>query len=52
VSFFSVFAQRLRLPWRRDIVRFGGISLLNPGLAYTFSLLGLTRTTASMSTLR
>jgi drug/metabolite transporter (DMT)-like permease len=46
-----VFAQRLRLPQRRDIVRIGGIGILNPGLAYTFGLLGLTRTTASMSTL-
>ena len=46
-----VFAQRLRLPQRRDIVRIGGIGILNPGLAYTFGLLGLTRSTASMSTL-
>jgi drug/metabolite transporter (DMT)-like permease len=46
-----VFVQRLRLPRRREILRLGGIGLLNPGLAYTFSLLGLTRTTASMSTL-
>src|SRR6266542_4600667 len=46
-----VFAQRLTLPQRRDIVRLGGIGILNPGLAYTFGLLGLTRTTASMSTL-
>jgi drug/metabolite transporter (DMT)-like permease len=46
-----VFAQRLRLPQRRDIARLGGIGILNPGLAYTFGLLGLTRTTASMSTL-
>ena len=43
--------QRLRLPQRRDIVRLGGIGILNPGLAYTFGLLGLSRTTASMSTL-
>jgi drug/metabolite transporter (DMT)-like permease len=46
-----VFAQRLRLPERRDIVRIGGIGILNPGLAYTFGLLGLSSTTASMSTL-
>jgi drug/metabolite transporter (DMT)-like permease len=46
-----VLVQRLRLPGRRDIVRLGGIGILNPGLAYTFGLLGLTRTTASMSTL-
>jgi drug/metabolite transporter (DMT)-like permease len=43
--------QRLRLPRRGDIVRLGGIGILNPGLAYTFGLLGLTHTTASMSTL-
>jgi drug/metabolite transporter (DMT)-like permease len=46
-----VFVQRLRLPQRGDIVRLGGIGILNPGLAYTFGLLGLSRTTASMSTL-
>jgi drug/metabolite transporter (DMT)-like permease len=46
-----VFTQRLRLPQRRDIVRLGGIGILNPGLAYTFGLLGLSSTTASMSTL-
>jgi drug/metabolite transporter (DMT)-like permease len=46
-----VFAQRLQLPQRREIVRLGGIGILNPGLAYTFGLLGLTRTTASMSSL-
>jgi drug/metabolite transporter (DMT)-like permease len=46
-----VLVQRLRLPRRGEILRLGGIGLLNPGLAYTFSLLGLTRTTASMSTL-
>jgi len=46
-----VFAQRLTLPQRRDIVRLSAIGILNPGLAYTFGLLGLTRTTASMSTL-
>jgi drug/metabolite transporter (DMT)-like permease len=46
-----VLVQRLRLPQRRDIVRLGGIGILNPGLAYTFGLLGLSSTTASMSTL-
>jgi drug/metabolite transporter (DMT)-like permease len=46
-----VLVQRLRMPGRRDIVRLGGIGILNPGLAYTFGLLGLSQTTASMSTL-
>jgi drug/metabolite transporter (DMT)-like permease len=46
-----VLVQRLGLPQRRDIVRLGGTGILNPGLAYTFGLLGLSRTTASMSTL-
>jgi drug/metabolite transporter (DMT)-like permease len=46
-----VLVQRLRLPQRRDIVRLGGIGILNPGLAYTFGLLGLSYTTASMGTL-
>jgi drug/metabolite transporter (DMT)-like permease len=46
-----VLAQRLRMPGRSDLVRLGGIGILNPGLAYTFGLLGLSQTTASMSTL-
>jgi drug/metabolite transporter (DMT)-like permease len=46
-----ILVQHLRLPRRGDILRLGGIGLLNPGLAYTFGLLGLTRTTASMSAL-
>lgn len=46
-----VAAQKLRLPQRRDILRLGLTGLLNPGLAYTFSLIGLTLTTASMSAL-
>jgi drug/metabolite transporter (DMT)-like permease len=46
-----VVVQRLRMPGRSDIVRLGGIGILNPGLAYTFGLLGLSQTTASMSTL-
>ncbi len=46
-----VLVQRLRLPRRGEILRLGGIGLLNPGLAYTFGLLGLTHTTASMSAL-
>jgi drug/metabolite transporter (DMT)-like permease len=46
-----VLVQRMRLPRRSDIVRLGGIGILNPGLAYTFGLLGLTHTTASMGTL-
>jgi drug/metabolite transporter (DMT)-like permease len=35
VSFLGliVFAQRLGLPQRRDIVRLGGIGILSPGLA-------------------
>jgi drug/metabolite transporter (DMT)-like permease len=45
-----VLVQGLRLPQRSDIVRLGGIGILNPGLAYTFGLLGLTYTTASMGT--
>jgi drug/metabolite transporter (DMT)-like permease len=35
----------------RDSVPLGLIGVLNPGLAYTFSLLGLMQTTASMSAL-
>jgi len=43
--------QRLRLPRGKEIAQLGLIGVLNPGIAYTFSLLGLTLTTASMSTL-
>lgn len=43
--------QRPTLPGWRESLRLGAIGLLNPGLAYTFSMLGLTRTTVSMSTL-
>lgn len=43
--------QRTRVPLRRETFRLGFIGLINPGLAYTFSLLGLALTTASMSAL-
>jgi drug/metabolite transporter (DMT)-like permease len=43
--------KRMRVPLRRETFRLGLIGLLNPGLAYTFSLLGLSLTTASMSAL-
>jgi drug/metabolite transporter (DMT)-like permease len=43
--------RRMRVPLRRETFRLGLIGLLNPGLAYTFSLLGLALTTASMSAL-
>ncbi|MCK6629488.1 MAG: DMT family transporter [Anaerolineae bacterium] len=46
-----VAVQRIRVPLRRETFRLGLIGLLNPGLAYTFSLLGLSLTTASMSAL-
>ena len=43
--------QRIHVPLRRQTLWLALIGLLNPGLAYTFSLLGLSLTTASMSTL-
>lgn len=43
--------QRLSIPLRRETLWLALIGLLNPGLAYTFSLLGLSLTTASMSAL-
>lgn len=43
--------QKMRVPLRRETFRLGLIGVLNPGLAYTFSLLGLSLTTASMSAL-
>jgi uncharacterized membrane protein len=44
-------AQRLRVPLHRGTWRLGLTGLLNPGLAYTLGLLGLTLTTASLSSL-
>jgi drug/metabolite transporter (DMT)-like permease len=44
-------SQRIPVSMTRDTARLGAIGILNPGLAYTFSLLGLTKTTASMSAL-
>lgn len=43
--------QRISIPRRRETLWLALIGLLNPGLAYTFSLLGLSLTTASMSAL-
>ena len=43
--------QRVRMPLNKEALRLGLIGLLNPGLAYTLSLIGLTLTTASMATL-
>ena len=43
--------RRLRVPLGEQTFRLGLIGVLNPGLAYTFSLTGLMLTTASMSTL-
>src|SRR4029453_11256007 len=51
VFLWAIVLVQRRLPQRRDIVRLGGIGILNPGLAYTFGLLGLSYTTASMGTL-
>ena len=46
-----VLAQRARMPAGRSLLPLGLLGLLNPGLSYTLSLLGLRLTTASMSTL-
>ncbi|MBI1879180.1 MAG: DMT family transporter, partial [Chloroflexi bacterium] len=43
--------QRIHVPRQRETLWLALIGLLNPGLAYTFSLLGLSLTTASMSAL-
>ena len=45
----AVLVQGVRVRLNRDALRLGLIGILNPGLAYMFSLIGLTRTTASMS---
>jgi len=44
-------AARVRIPLNRRTVRSASIGLLSPGVADTLSLIGLTMTTASMSTL-
>lgn len=46
-----VLALRVPLKFQRELVRLGVAGWLNPGLAYTFGLIGLTMTTASMSSL-
>lgn len=43
--------QRLSIPPLRQLIRPGLTGLLEPGLAYTFGLLGLSLTTASMAAL-
>ncbi|HEX6385599.1 MAG TPA: DMT family transporter [Anaerolineae bacterium] len=43
--------QRLKLPSLKKVIRPGLTGLLEPGLAYTFGLLGLSLTTASMAAL-
>jgi len=43
--------QRSRFPSRQEIFQLGLIGLLNPGFAYTFTLIGLKFTTASVSAL-
>lgn len=40
-----------RLTWSRSMTRLAALGLLNPGLAYTFGLLGLVTISASMSVL-
>ncbi len=47
----AVLAQGVRIRLNRDTVRLGLIGILNPGLASMFSLIGLSRTTASISAL-
>jgi drug/metabolite transporter (DMT)-like permease len=43
--------QRSAEPWNRRLLALGLLGLLNPGLSYTLSLIGLTLTTASLSAL-
>ena len=51
-SLWTIIAfQRSRIPARKEALQLGLIGLLNPGIANTLGLLGLTLTTASMSTL-
>ena len=47
----AVAVQGVRVRLNRATLHIALLGVLNPGLAYTFSLLGLTQTTASMSAL-
>jgi drug/metabolite transporter (DMT)-like permease len=47
----AVFLQRIPISFNRQLVRLAMVGVLNPGLAYTFGLLGLALTTVSNSTL-
>jgi drug/metabolite transporter (DMT)-like permease len=51
VLWIAVVVQGTPVRGSRDSVRLGLIGVLNPGLAYTFGLLGLAQTTASRSAL-
>jgi len=46
-----IFFKGRRLPEKGKWLKVGWLGLLNPGISYTLSLIGLTTTTASMSTL-
>jgi probable blue pigment (indigoidine) exporter len=43
--------QGLRVVWSPDLRRLGALGVLNPGISYTLSLLGLAHITASLSVL-
>ena len=43
-----VYFRKQRLPKLKEWLKVGLLGLLNPGIAYTLSLIGLTTTTASM----
>jgi drug/metabolite transporter (DMT)-like permease len=43
--------QRVKVPWSRQLLPIGLLGLLNPGISYTLSLIGLSLTTASASAL-
>jgi drug/metabolite transporter (DMT)-like permease len=45
------FVQRTRVRWSPDLHKLGVVGVLNPGIAYVLSLMGLTHVTASMSVL-
>lgn len=47
----AVFLQRMPVTFNRHLARSAMVGLINPGLAYTFGLLGLALTTVSNSTL-
>lgn len=51
VLLVSIRVQRITLSWSPELRRLGAMGVLNPGISYALSLVGLTSVTASLSVL-